>query len=68
MNDGLEKIGRELSCLNLKYYPGIFLEALKKTTENSSQESQRPDRDFNLAPPEYDSRVLLLQQPHLYES
>jgi hypothetical protein len=36
-----------------KYYPGIFLEGLMKTTKSLSQESQLPGRGSNCGPHEY---------------
>jgi hypothetical protein len=42
----------------LRYYPGICLEGLRKTTKNLSQNNQFPGRDFNPGPPEYEIRVL----------
>jgi hypothetical protein len=38
--------------LLLKYYPGIRLEGLRKTTKNLSQDSRYPGGDFNPGPPE----------------
>jgi hypothetical protein len=46
---------------NLRYYPGICLEGLRKTTDNRSQNSWYPDQDTNQAPPECKSKALLLQ-------
>jgi hypothetical protein len=39
--------GRKRSWPNFRYYPGIFLEGLKKTTKNLSQESRFAGRDLN---------------------
>jgi hypothetical protein len=44
--------GREWSWPNLRYYPGIFLEGLRKTTRNLLQDIQ------SLGPPEYKAGVL----------
>jgi hypothetical protein len=43
--------------LILRYYPGIRLEGLRKTTEILSQDSLSRGRDLNLGPPEYEVRV-----------
>lgn len=40
------------------YYPGIFLEGLRKTAENLSQVSRPPGRDPKPGPPEYKAGVL----------
>jgi hypothetical protein len=40
-----KEYGRKLSWPNLRYYPGICLEGLKKT-KNLSEESQYPGRDL----------------------
>jgi hypothetical protein len=50
--------GRKWSWPNLRYYPGICLEGLRKNTENISQDSQSPGRDLNLRPPKYEAGVL----------
>jgi hypothetical protein len=39
---------------NLKYYPYIFLEGVRKTTKNPKQDSQSLGRDLNPGPPEYE--------------
>jgi hypothetical protein len=44
----------------LRYHPVIPLERLRKTTENLSQESRSPGRDFNPGLPEYQTGVLTL--------
>jgi hypothetical protein len=36
---------RELWWHNLRYYPGIYLEGLKKTTRNLSQDGRYPGRN-----------------------
>jgi hypothetical protein len=46
--------GRKLSWTNLMYYPGIFLEELRNTTKNISQDNRSPGRGFNPGPPEYE--------------
>jgi hypothetical protein len=50
-----EESGR---VLILKGYPGIFLEELRKTTKNLSQESRLPGRDLILVTTEYEAGVL----------
>jgi hypothetical protein len=53
------------SCgLILKYYSGICLEELKKTTKDLSQDSRSPDRDFNPGPPEYEAGMLTMRFGH----
>jgi hypothetical protein len=46
--------GRKRSWPNLRYYPGICLEGLRKTTKNLSQDNRSPGRDLNPGPPEYE--------------
>jgi hypothetical protein len=43
------------------YYPHIFLEGVRRTMDNIGKNSRRPDRDFNLVPPEYKSKALPLE-------
>jgi hypothetical protein len=50
--------GRKRTRPNLKYYPGIRLEGLRKTTENLIHDSRCPGRDLNPGPPEYEAGVL----------
>jgi hypothetical protein len=45
----------------LRYYLGIRLEELRKTTGNISQESRCPGRDSNQVPPEHKSDALPLE-------
>jgi hypothetical protein len=54
----LEENGRGLIW---RYYPGISLEKLRKTTNNFSQYSRYPGRDLNKGPPEYEAGVLTSQ-------
>jgi hypothetical protein len=60
------RIGKDLkgrgSGLILRYYPGIRLEGLRKTTKNLSKDSRSPGRDLNLGPPEYEAGVSITQQ------
>jgi hypothetical protein len=44
--------GRKRSWPNLRYYTGICLEGLRKTTKTC------PSRNFNTGPPECEARVL----------
>jgi hypothetical protein len=53
--------GRKRSWLNLSYYPSIFLEGLRKTTKNFSQDTRSPGRDLNPGPPEFEAGVLTTQ-------
>jgi hypothetical protein len=53
-----EKFWKKRQWSNLKYYPGIYLEGLRKMTEILSQQSRSSGRDLNSGPPEYDVRVL----------
>jgi hypothetical protein len=46
---------------NLKYYPGICLEGLRKTAKNLSLDSLSLGRDMRPGPPEYDAGVLHTQ-------
>jgi hypothetical protein len=50
--------GRKQLSPNLRYYPGIFLEGLRKTTKNLRQDSQSQGRDLNMGPTEYEAGVL----------
>jgi hypothetical protein len=45
------------SWLNLRYYPGIYLERLRETTKNFSRDSRSLGRDLNLGPPKYEAGV-----------
>jgi hypothetical protein len=49
---------RKRSWPNLRYYPNICLEGLRKTTKIPSQDSRFPGRDLNPGPPEYEAGVL----------
>jgi hypothetical protein len=50
--------GRKQLWRNLRYYPKIQLEGLRKTTKNLSQDSRSQGRDLNLGPPKYEVGVL----------
>jgi hypothetical protein len=49
--------GRKRSCPNLRYYPSIYVEGLRKTTKNLSQNNLSPGRDVNSGPPKYEAGV-----------
>jgi hypothetical protein len=48
--------GRKQSWPNLRYYPGIYLEGLRKTMKNLSHYSQSSGQDLNLAPPKNEAQ------------
>jgi hypothetical protein len=48
--------GRKRPWPNVRFYSKIRLEGLRKTMKNLNQNSRSPDRDLNLAPPEYVGR------------
>jgi hypothetical protein len=52
--------GRKSSWPNFKvgYYPDSYLEELKKTMKNFSQDSRTPGRDMKPGPPGYEIGVL----------
>jgi hypothetical protein len=53
--------GRKLSWPIFRYYTsisGIYLEGLRKTKVNLSQDSRSPGRDLNPGPAEYKAGVL----------
>jgi hypothetical protein len=49
---------RKRSWLNLMYYPGIYLEGLRKTTTNLSHDSQSPGRGLNPRSTNYEGKLL----------
>jgi hypothetical protein len=57
VNDKLETMFKKRSWPNLRYYPGIYLEELRKTTK-ACQNGRSPRRDFYLGPPEYEAGVI----------
>jgi hypothetical protein len=59
INNELEGFGRECSRYNLWYYPGIYIDGLRKTVKNFNQPSLCPYWDSNLA--EENSRTLMLK-------
>jgi hypothetical protein len=56
--------GRKESWPNARYYLYIFLEELRKTTKNFSQDSQSLGKDMNPGPLEYEIRVITTQPLH----
>jgi hypothetical protein len=46
-----------------RYYPGIGLEELTKTTKYLSHDSQCSGRDSNTAPPDYESKRYRYARP-----
>jgi hypothetical protein len=56
-----EVYGRQMSWPNVEYYPGIFLEELKKITKPLNQYSRSLGRDLNRGPPKYGSGQLTTQ-------
>jgi hypothetical protein len=46
--------------LILRYYPGICLVRVRKTTTNLSQDSRSLGRDLNPGPPEYEAGALII--------
>jgi hypothetical protein len=46
------------SWRNLRYYPGVCLENLRKTMKNLSQDSRSPGQDLDPGPPKYEAGVL----------
>jgi hypothetical protein len=61
MNDELERVRKKRPLRNSSYYRGIYLEGLRKTTRNPSQDSRSPDRELNPGPHEYEAEVLTTQ-------
>jgi hypothetical protein len=55
MNDELERIWKEAAVVDLRYYPGIFLEGLRNITRDLSLDSRCPGPDSNQVLPEYKS-------------
>jgi hypothetical protein len=46
---------------SLRYYPSIFLEGLRKTMKNLSQDNQSQTQYLNPRPPEYEAGVLTIR-------
>jgi hypothetical protein len=53
--------GRKQSWPNPKVLPRIYLEGLRKTTKNLSEDSQSPGRELYPGPPEYEAGVLAIR-------
>jgi hypothetical protein len=53
--------------LMLRYYPGICLEGLMKTTKTISQDNRYPGRDLNLGTPEYEAGAVITRPPRSVE-
>jgi hypothetical protein len=72
MNNELESIGRKQSWPNLRYYPGICVEKLRKTIKNLSQDSWSLSRDLNSGLPEYKANAtfskVLCRKMHCHEA
>jgi hypothetical protein len=50
--------GRVWSWPNLRYYPSIFLEVVRRILKNSSEDSRSAGQDLNLEPTKYEAEVL----------
>jgi hypothetical protein len=50
----LERIKKEAVTTLFKYYPGIRLEGLRKTSVNIAENNQSPGWDLKPGPPEYE--------------
>jgi hypothetical protein len=57
MNDEGKDVEESGRGLILTYYPSIFVDGLRKTTKNLSQDSRYPDRDLNPGSPECEAEV-----------
>jgi hypothetical protein len=53
-----KEFGRKRSWHNLRYYPSICLEQLRKTKKRVSLDNRSPSRYLNLGPPEYEGGLL----------
>jgi hypothetical protein len=62
VNDELGRVWKEAIMGYLKYFPGNFLEGLRKITRNLGQYIRYRVRDSNQTLPEYESRGLVLRQ------
>jgi hypothetical protein len=60
-DDELKMMLNDRSWPNLRYYPGIFLKRLRKTTKNFSQDSRSPGREMNPGPLEYEAGMLTIR-------
>jgi hypothetical protein len=50
--------GKSSRGLILRYYPGIRLEGLRKTTESLSLDNRSLHQELNPGPPKYEAGVL----------
>jgi hypothetical protein len=57
-----KECGRKQSWPNLRYYPGICLGGLRKTTKKFSQDSRSPGSDLNTGPPLHEAGMLTSRQ------
>jgi hypothetical protein len=55
---------RKWSLPNKRYYLGICLKTMRKTTKNLSQDSQYSSRDSDPGPPGYEAEVLTTPPRH----
>jgi hypothetical protein len=60
MNKELE--GGDRGSIYCRYYPGIFLDGLRKTSKTLSQDSRSLGRNLDPGPPEYEAGVLTTRQ------
>jgi hypothetical protein len=58
MNDESERMYKEAIVPNFRYYRGICLEVVRKSTKNFSHDGRSSGRDLNPVPPEYEAGVL----------
>jgi hypothetical protein len=60
--DELERIWKEAAVASSRYYAGICLQGLEKTTKFISPDGLRPGRDSNRKSPDYKSRTVPVDQ------
>jgi hypothetical protein len=53
--------GRKQSWPNVRYYPGMYLEGLRKDLKNFGQASWSPTQDLNPELPTYETGVLIIR-------
>jgi len=58
VNDELEKKRKEVVVAYFRYYPGIWLDGLRKNMENPNHDSWSFGKDSNLGLPEYKAALL----------
>jgi hypothetical protein len=61
-----KEFGRKLSWRDLRHYPGICFEGLRKPTTNICQDGRSPGRDLNPGPPDYEAVVLTTQALNIF--